>query len=237
MLPNSTTHIFNEIVETIREPLLVLDSNLKVLFASRNFIDCFKVTHEETLGNFVYDLGNKQWDIPKLRQLLNTVLSQQVSFDNFEVQHDFSTIGKRTMLLNARQIQRKVGEDPIILLAVEDITERMRREDLLKESETRFRRLFETASDGILLLEKDELKIRFANPAITAMLDYPNVECIGKDMQDIGLPYDMGTMQELMQTLDRDGIKHFKNAPVKKKTGQVVDTDIYFVDKTNLMGP
>ena len=235
MLPNSTTHIFNEIVETIREPLLVLDSNLKVLFASRNFIDNFKVTREETLGNFVYDLGNKQWDIPKLRQLLKTILSQHKPFDNYEVQHDFSIIGSRTMLLNARQIQREAGKDPIILLAIEDITERKRREDLLKESETRFRRLFETASDGILLLEKDELKIRFANPAITAMLDYPNVECIGKDMQDIGLPHDMGTMQELMQTLDRDGIKHFKNAPVKKKTGQVVDTDIYFVDKTNLI--
>ena len=179
MLSISISHFFDDIVETIREPLLVLDSNLKVLFASRNFIDNFKVTREETLGNFIYDLGNKQWDIPKLRELLETILSRNTPFDNYEVQHDFSTIGKRTMLLNARQIQNEADEDPIILLAIEDITERNRLEALLKESEDRFRRLFETAIDGILLLEKQELKIRYANPAITAMLGYPIAECIG----------------------------------------------------------
>ena len=235
MLSNSTSKVFHEIVETIREPLLVLDSNLKVLFASQNFIDTFQVTREETVGNFVYDLGNQQWNIPELRELLNTILSQHTAFKNYEVQHDFSIIGRRTMLLNARQVQREAGDDPIILLAIEDITNRKRLEDLLKESEERFRRLFETANDGILLLEKDALNIRFANPAITTMLGYSNAECIDKEMEDIGFPHDIGRIQELMQTLESDGIMHYKDAPVKKKTGQVVDTDIYFVDKTNLI--
>ncbi|WP_319405319.1 PAS domain S-box protein [uncultured Desulfosarcina sp.] len=235
MLSNSTTQIFHEIVETIREPLLVLDSNLKVLFASQNFIDTFQVTREETVGSFVYDLGNQQWDIPKLRELLNTILSQHIAFNNFEVQHDFSTIGIRTMLLNARQVQREAGNNPIILLAIEDITDRNRVEELLKESEERFRRLFETANDGILLLEKDKLKIRFANPSITTMLGYSNTECLDKEMADIGFPKDLGRIQELMQKLKSDGIMHYKDAPVKKKTGQVFDTDIYFVDKTNLI--
>ena len=235
MLSNLANQVFHEIVETIREPLLVLDSNLKVLFASQNFIDTFQVTREETVGNFVYDLGNQQWNIPKLRELLNTILSQHTAFKNYEVQHDFSIIGRRTMLLNARQVQREAGDDPIILLAIEDITDRNRLEDLLKESEERFRRLFETANDGILLLEKDALNIRFANPAITTMLGYSNAECIDKEMEDIGFPHDIGRIQELMQTLESDGIMHYKDAPVKKKTGQVVDTDIYFVDKTNLI--
>ncbi len=75
--------LFEDIVETIREPLLVLDSDLKVISANRGFINSFKATREETLGNFIYDLGNKQWDIPKLRELLETILPQQTTFDNY----------------------------------------------------------------------------------------------------------------------------------------------------------
>jgi two-component system, cell cycle sensor histidine kinase and response regulator CckA len=235
VLKNSTIQVFHEILETVREPLLVLDSNLKVLFASQNFIDTFQVTREKTVGSFVYDLGNQQWNIPKLRELLNSILSQHTAFNNLEVQHDFPTIGRRIMLLNARQVKREAGNDPIILLAIEDITERNRLEDLLEESEERFRRLFETADDGILLLEKDELKIRFANPSITAMLGYSNTECLDKEMADIGFPKDLGRIQELIQTLENEGIMHYKDAPVEKKTGQIVDTDIYFVDKTKLI--
>ena len=223
------------IIDTVREPLIVLDQNLRVVSVSRSFYDTFKVTPEKTVGQLIYDIGNKQWDIPKLRELLENILPGESSFDNYEVEHDFATVGRRIMLLNARQIKRGTVKNPIILLAIEDVTERRRSEELLKESEERFRRLFETANDGILLLEKHALKIRNANPAITAMLDYPNTECLGKEMQDIGFPQDMGTIQELMQTLDQDGIKYYKDAPVKKKTGQVVHTDIYFVDKTNLI--
>jgi signal transduction histidine kinase/ActR/RegA family two-component response regulator len=75
------------------------------------------------VGQLIYDLGNKQWDIPKLLELLETILPQKATFDNYEVEHDFATIGKRTMLLNARQIQRGAGKERIILLAIEDITE------------------------------------------------------------------------------------------------------------------
>ena len=91
---------------------------------SRSFYEFFKVNPEETVGQLIYDLGNKQWDIPKLRELLETILPEKASFDNYEVEHDFATIGRRTMLLNARQIQRMQGKERIILLAIEDITER-----------------------------------------------------------------------------------------------------------------
>ena len=92
------------------------------------------------------------------------------------------------MILNARQIERAMGEERIILLAIEDITERKRLEDLLTESEERYRRLFETANDGILLLEKHGFKIRDANPAISSMLGYSNADCIGNKLKDIGFP-------------------------------------------------
>jgi two-component system CheB/CheR fusion protein len=112
------------IINTVREPLIVLDQDLRVVTVSRSFYDFFKVNPEETVGQLIYDLGNKQWDIPKLRELLEDILPKKVSFDNYEVEHNFSAIGRRIMLLNARQIQRASGKERIILLAIEDITER-----------------------------------------------------------------------------------------------------------------
>ena len=85
------------------------------------------------MGQLIYDLGNKQWDIPRLRELLETILPQKTTFDNYEVEHDFATIGRRTMLLNARQIQRASGKERIILLAIEDITEKIKLQKDLQE--------------------------------------------------------------------------------------------------------
>ena len=235
MLEIRTDQIFEDIVNTIREPLLVLNQDLNVVNVNRSFYEFFKVKPEETVGRLIYDLGNKQWDIPKLRELLEKIIPQQNSFDNYEVEHDFDTIGRRIILLNARQIVQAIGKERIILLAIEDLTERKLLEDLLADSEERFRRLFETANDGILLLEKSEFSIRFANPAITEILGYANEELIGKGFKDIGFADNIGNFQEVMQTLNKDGIIHYKDAPIQKKTGQVVDTDIYMVNKTSLV--
>ena len=94
------------IIATVREPLIVLDRDLRVISISRSFYEIFKAKPpEETVGQLLYDLGNKQWDIPRLRGLLQTILPQRTSFDNYEVEHNVATIGRRTMLLNARQIE------------------------------------------------------------------------------------------------------------------------------------
>ena len=112
------------IINTVREPLIALDQDLRVVSVNRSFYEFFKVKPKETVGQLIYDLGNKQWNIPKLRELLETILPQQATFDDYEVEHDFAIIGRRTMLLNARQIQRAFGKERIILLAIEDITDR-----------------------------------------------------------------------------------------------------------------
>ena len=122
------------IINTIREPLIVLDQDLRVLSVSRSFYEVFKVKPEETVGQLIYDLGNKQWDIPKLRELLETILPHKATFDNYQVEHDFATIGRRIMLLNARQIHRVLGKERIILLAIEDITERREIENGLEKA-------------------------------------------------------------------------------------------------------
>ena len=190
--------------------------------------------YEETVGQLIYDLGNKQWDIPKLRDLLETILPQKTTFDDYEVEHDFATIGRRIMLLNARQIKRGMGKERIILLAIEDITERRRLEDLLTESEERYRRLFETANDGIVLLEKREGNITHANPAAEKMLGYSKEEYIGKKLQDIGVSIDMSDFPAIMQSLNRCGIINYNNVLVKTRSGQDIYTDIYMVDRAKL---
>jgi PAS domain S-box-containing protein len=223
------------IVATVREPLLVLDGDLKIISANRNFYRTFIVTPGETVGSFIYDLGNKQWDIPKLRELLEVVLPEKEAFDDFEVDHNFQDIGHKIMLLNARQIYRKDTGTKMILLAIEDITEHKRLEDLLTESEERYRRLFETASDGIVLLEKREGKITHANPATEKMLGYTKKESIGNNLQDIGVLLDMGDFQTTMQILNKIGIINYNDVPVKTKSGQHIDTDIYLVDRARLV--
>ena len=110
------------IIETVRDPLLVLDEDLKLLSANRSFYKTFKVTPRETLGKLIYDLGNRQWDIPRLRILLEEILPKQTNIGNFEVEHDFPTVGHKIMRLNARQIHQEVVGKKMILLAVEDIT-------------------------------------------------------------------------------------------------------------------
>jgi diguanylate cyclase (GGDEF)-like protein/PAS domain S-box-containing protein len=121
------------IVETVREPLLVLDSSLKILSANSSFCSTFMVTAEETIGNFIYDLGSRQWDIPQLRLLLEEILPQETVLNGYEVDHDFLGIGRKTILLNARQIFREDIGSCIILLAMEDITERKLAEKTLQE--------------------------------------------------------------------------------------------------------
>ena len=121
------------IVETVREPLVVLNAGLKILTANHSFYDTFKVSPEETIGNFIYDLGNRQWDIPRLRVLLEEILPHDTVFNGYEVEHDFLNIGRKIILLNARQIFRENIGSHIILLAIEDITERKRAEDALRD--------------------------------------------------------------------------------------------------------
>jgi signal transduction histidine kinase len=119
------------IVATVREPLVVLDKDLKVISVNRSFYQTFKVTPKETEGCCIYDLGNRQWDITELHKLLEEILSKTICFNNFEVEHDFPIIGHKTMLLNARRLYA----DEMILLAIEDITERRRLEEELVKSE------------------------------------------------------------------------------------------------------
>jgi two-component system CheB/CheR fusion protein len=142
------------IVETIREPLIILDESLRVRRANRAFYETFKVSPEETQNQFIYDLGNRQWDIPKLRTLLEEVLPQNSQFQDFEVEHEFESIGLRTMLLTARRLQQESIRVPLILLVIEDITER-KQTMALRESEDRYRTLFSSVPVAVLVCDRN----------------------------------------------------------------------------------
>ena len=118
------------IVDTVREPLLILDATLRVRSANRAFYQTFHVSTQETEGQLIYQLGNGQWDIPDLRTLLEDIVPTSSVLDDFELEHTFPVIGRRVMLLNARKLQAgHHGE--LLVLAMEDVTARKRAEEAL----------------------------------------------------------------------------------------------------------
>ncbi|MBE0584544.1 MAG: PAS domain-containing protein, partial [Desulfofustis sp.] len=125
--------VFGNILDSIREPLVFLDPQLQVVKANRSFYQIFDVKPEETEGVLIFDLGNRQWDIPKLRELLEDILPQNSIFNDLEVEHTFETIGRKIMHLNARRIYQKQGQPELILLAIEDVTEREDQKQDLEE--------------------------------------------------------------------------------------------------------
>jgi chemotaxis protein methyltransferase CheR len=117
-----------DLVETIRDGILVLEPDLTIRFANRSFCQTFAVAPEDTVGRRLYEIGNGQWDIPKLRTSLETIISGRKTIEAFEVEYVFPSIGRRIMMLNARRVYRPGNKIQQILLAIEDVTERMRLE-------------------------------------------------------------------------------------------------------------
>ncbi|MCX8063108.1 MAG: GAF domain-containing protein [Anaerolineales bacterium] len=135
------------VLDTVREALLVLDADLRVVSANRSLYRLFQVTPEETIGQLVYELGNRQWDIPALRKLLEDILPNNSHFDDFEVEHTFEKIGHRVMLLNARRVLQEEPQKSLILLAIQDITEKKGAEETQRLSEERYQIISEMISD------------------------------------------------------------------------------------------
>src|SRR4030043_449465 len=203
------------IINTVREPLISLNQDLRVVTASRSFYEVFKVKPEDTVGQLIYDLGNKQWDIPKLRELLETILPQKTTFDNYEVEHDFATIGRRIMLLNARQIQRVSGKERIILLAIEDITERKEIEAGLEKTRKELEVIKKNADEGskkaesvintggepLIALDQDLRVVKVSNSFYEFFKVKPE-ETVGQLIYDLGnKQWDIPKLRELLETI------------------------------------
>lgn len=137
------------ILDTVREPMLVLDSELLIRTASRAFYRTFELSREDTEGQFIYDLGNGQWNIPALRVLLEGVMREGKEFRDFEMEHDFPQLGHRVMLVNARKVWVREADSELGLMAIEDVTERKRLHDELVSSNEELQRFVYTAAHDL----------------------------------------------------------------------------------------
>jgi PAS domain S-box-containing protein len=185
--------VFDDILDSIREPILMLDSDFKVVKANPSFYRTFNVRPDKTEGRLIYDLGNGQWNIPKLKELIEDILPGNTLFHDFEVEHTFEDIGWKIMHLNARRIYTKLGQTQMILLAIEDVTDRMNHkrdlEDLVEKRTTELmiareeaekrKEIAETALSEIKKL-KDQLEAERAYLQEEIKLEYNHENIIGQ---------------------------------------------------------
>lgn len=227
----------NNIIATLREPFLVITEDLKVETANRAFYSHFRTSADKTEGRMVYDLGTGQWDIPRLRALLTEALSHRQPVLNYEVTHDFPVIGVRFMLLNAVRIRKPGDQSDLILLAFEDITDRKAANDALAISEVRYRRLFESAKDGILILDFDTGRITDANPFITDLLGYPDNALLGKDLWEIGLFRDKSASENAVLEMQQKGDIRYEHLPLETTSGRKVEVEVVAYAYKEAHGP
>ena len=218
---NNALEYAESIFETVRGPMIVLDSELKVLRVNRNFYNTFRVLPEETIGHFIYDLGNRQWDIPRLRVLLEEILPQKTVLNDYEVEHDFTIIGRKTILLNARQIFRKETGSHRILLAMEDITERKQAEENLIKSEALYHSLVDTSQDLIWQCDA-EGRYTYLNLAWEQVFGYDLDEMIGKKFSDFQTPEDAAfSLSEFNRLLEGNSVKSFNGTHIGKSGNKI----------------
>jgi two-component system CheB/CheR fusion protein len=152
-----------DIVRTLREPLVILDGELKVKAASDAFFRTFKSTAAATIGRRIYELGSGEWDIPALRKLLDELLPSNGEVTDYTVEHDFEGIGRRTMLLNARQLHEEGGDAKLILVAIEDVTDRRRAELEIARHRAWLATTLRSIGDALIATDVDA-RVIFMNP-------------------------------------------------------------------------
>jgi PAS domain S-box-containing protein len=214
------------IIATVREPLVILDAGLRILSANRAFYQVFEVMPEETEGCLLYELGDRQWDIPELRKLLEDILPQNTSFNDYEVEHDFPRIGRMTMLLNARRIYREANKTEMILLAIEDITERKQVEKALRESEESFRAVTEKANDGIIIASSDGTHL-YANRRASEITGYSVEELLKIGMRGLTHPDEIPKLSEILKKrLSGEEVPSHYETKIIRKDGKTLEVEI-----------
>ncbi len=202
-------------------PVLILDENLRVISSNQSFYQQFKVSPEQTEKMLVYELGNGQWNIPQLRKYLEEILPRNSFFKDLEVVHKFESIGQRTMLLRGRRLDHLRQ----ILLFIEDVTERVEAQAQIRASELRYRRLFESSQDGILILDPDTCKVTEANPFIGEILGCKHEQVIGKNLWELGLLQDENESRALFEELQEKLTLRRDDLPLKTRDGRVIHVE------------
>ncbi len=189
----------SDIVETVPSALIILDRNLNITSANRAFYQTFRTSRAETEGCHIYELGNRQWDIPALRSLLESVIPHRASVEGFEVEHDFPTIGRRIMLVNARKIFRPGDHDGYILLAIEDVSEERAARAESRRAWQLTQSIVDTIRDPLVVLEQD-MTIVTASKAFLTMFGITEAEAQGRRVAELGQhQWDVPGLRNLME--------------------------------------
>jgi two-component system CheB/CheR fusion protein len=191
-------------LRTAREPLIILRPDLTVNTANEAFYRTFGLTPDQTENRLLYELAGGAWNIPVLRELLADVLPRNQFFTDLQITVTLGELGPRTMLLNGRRLENAEGNPLRILLAIEDISERHRSSLALRASEIRYRRLFESATDGVLTIDPDSGTITDANPSISGLLGAPRDQLVGRLWSDIGLWPDAAAAETILLRLQTE---------------------------------
>ena len=213
-------------LRTARDPLVILRPDLTVNTANDAFYRTFGLTPAQTENRPLYDLADGAWNIPALRALLADVLPRNHFFNDLEVTHQFGGLGFRTMLLNGRRLESDDGAPLRILLSIEDVTERRRSSAALRASEIRYRRLFEAAKDGVIIMDPKTRLITDTNPFMMQLLGYRRDEFIGKELFEIGLFRDGHAAREAFLQLRENQEIRYEHLPLKAKDGTSHEVEV-----------
>jgi len=219
------------IIQTVRGPLLVLNKDLRIISANEAFYNAFKVAPNDTENRLLYDLGNRQWNIPKLRILLEEILPEKNTIEDFVVEHDFKDIGQKTMLLNAQTLQQGPDKTSLILLAIEDITEK-------KRSSMYTRSLIEASLDPLVTISPDG-KITDVNEATIKVSGIVRQQLIGTDFSNYFTEPDKaseGYQQVFKKGFVTDYPLTIRHADGKRLTDVLYNASVYKDDKGNVLG-
>lgn len=191
------------ILRTTRDALIVLDSSLRVEQANEAFYEFFGITVEHAVGRSVLEIGAGQLNKPALQRMLSDLIPSDRPFVDFAITDDFPGRGVRNVAVTARRVLNSDGASDRILVVVADVTERQRAEAAVRQSEMRFRRLFEASIEGVLLINPLDQKITDANASILHMLGYTREECLRKRLMDIGILSDPSAYESVFEELTR----------------------------------
>ncbi len=198
------------IVDAVHEPLVVLDNNLRVKSANKAFYKTFGASEKDTEGKLIYRLGNKQWDIPALRSLLEDVLPHSSTFESFEVAWNFPNFGERTMLLNGQELKRDRKDEKLILVAIEDVTERERLRQKEKELLGRFENLLLQAPVAIMVLKGPDYVVEMANDRYLGIVE-KNKDFIGRPLFESLPELEFQGIKKLLDGVMQSGVAYHGN--------------------------
>ncbi|MHA1753662.1 MAG: PAS domain S-box protein [Candidatus Helarchaeota archaeon] len=241
------------VINTVREPLIILDKNHYIVLANQAFYNKFQVTPEEVEKHLIYDLGNQQWAIPELKKLLEEILPKNTTIESYELEHDFKNIGKRTLVLNARQIIGPENQFGRILVAIEDITMRRVAEKAIKDSENWLAITLKSIGDAVITTDESGI-IKSLNPIAEILTGWTQEEAKGQQIQKVfniineqtrkpvknfvsriiekGLIVGLGNHTILISKDGKEIVITDSGSPIKNDNGEIIGTVLIFRDDT-----